>query len=91
MTKTEFFLKAVLALASNPKYTTFTKNNHGEEIPSLSIANILYDADKLLEVTDEQWSNAFADDNTNKSLPKINDLLMSLNRTRIRVTCHKIH
>lgn len=61
MTQEEFYLKAILAMASNPKYTEMKhyEDDPNETFPVLQVDQILEDADLLLKQTQSLWVDAF--------------------------------
>lgn len=62
MTQEEFYLKAILAMASNPKYTEMIHDegdDPNETFPVLQVDQILEDADILLKQTQKTWIEAF--------------------------------
>ena len=61
MTQEEFYLKAILAMASNPKYTEMILDEDDPNVtfPVLQVDQILEDADILLKQTQNMWMEAF--------------------------------
>jgi hypothetical protein len=61
MTKGEFYLKSIIAMAGNPNYVTVKQS---EDIPdcvthTLETEEILMDAQRLLSKTESEWNDAF--------------------------------
>lgn len=61
MTKEEFYLRAMLQLAANPKYVEMQKSEEeeGVEFPELLVDVIEMDADELLRTAEANWPEAF--------------------------------
>ena len=88
MTQEEFYLKAMLALTSNPKYVEvkpFEDDPEKGETHVLNVEEIQMDAERLLNAAKDNWVEAFdkPDKGTNDHLQKIADALESLDRNGI--------
>ena len=63
MTRTEFFLKAMLQMAANPKYVEIKKENNdkGQPVtfPALDIEIVAIDAEALTREAEKAWNNPF--------------------------------
>ena len=82
MTKSEFYLRAMLSLAANPKYVEMAKDEDdpNEEFPALLDEIIETDAEALLKTAETWWPEAFdkeddVKDSTNSILTEIRDKL----------------
>lgn len=81
MTKEEFYLKAMLALASNPKYVEMQKpdDDDGVEFPVLLTEIIEMDADELMKTANANWPDAFDRESSESITELIADIRDSLN------------
>ena len=86
MTQEEFYLKAILAMASNPKYTEMIhdEDDQNETFPVLQVDQILEDADILLKQTQKTWMDAFE----GKGLEDVHDQLAEIAERGISVDAH---
>ena len=58
MTRTEFYLRAMLAMAANPKYSV--ENNEDDHKDSiLSVDAIAMDAARLTDAAENEWDRPF--------------------------------
>ena len=89
MTQEEFYLKAMLAMASNPNYVKVEKS---EDNPSVTTHKLLtieiqMNAERLLEEAQNSWIEAFdkrSDKTTNDILNSIADDISELNKDGIK-------
>jgi len=89
MTQEEFYLKAMLAMASNPSYVQVEKS---EDDPSVTTHMLLteeieMDAERLLKEAKDSWAEAFdkrSDKTTNEILDSIADDISELNKYGIK-------
>ena len=89
MTQEEFYLKAMLAMASNPSYVQVEKS---EDDPSVTTHMLLteeihMDAERLLKEAQDSWIEAFdkrSDKTTNDILNRIADDISELNKYGIK-------
>ena len=89
MTQEEFYLKAMLAMASNPSYVQVEKS---EVVPSVTTHMLLteeiqMDAERLLNEAKDSWAEAFdkrSDETTNDILNSIADDISELNKYGIK-------
>ena len=86
MTQEEFYLKAILAMASNPKYTEMIndEDDPNETFPVLQVDQIIEDAHLLLIGTQEAWKDAFE----GKGLEDVHDQLAEIAERGISVDAH---
>jgi len=86
MTQHEFYLKAILAMASNPKYVEMVKADDDPNItfPSLLDEIILEDADALLTQVQKTWPESF----DIKGLEDIHDQLEEIASSGLAVEAH---
>lgn len=94
MTQEEFYLKAMLALASNPKYVEvkpFEDDPEKGETHVLNVNEIQMDAERLLDEAKDSWIEAFdkPDKGTNDHLQTIADALKGLDENGIVAYCHE--
>ena len=61
MTRQEFYLKAMLQMAANPKYVEMAKSEDDPNVtfPSLLNEIIEIDAEALLKTAEKSWPDAF--------------------------------
>ena len=61
MTKEEFYLRAMLQLAANPKYVEVKKSEDDPDVefPELLVDIIEMDADELLKTAEVNWPDSF--------------------------------
>lgn len=61
MTKREFYLKSIIAMAGNPNYVTVSPSDDDSQslCHTLETEEILMDASRLLKHTEEEWDDAF--------------------------------
>ena len=84
MTRTEFYLRAMLALASNPKYVFLNKDEEQKDAILMTNA-VAMDAARLADAAEEEWDRPFDIDleeaeSTPKSiLREISDILVGIN------------
>ena len=85
MTQEEFYLRAMLALASNPSYVQVEKSEDDPTLTThvLQTEEIQMDADRLLKEAQGSWIDAFdtSFDSTKESLRRIADAVSNLDRT----------
>jgi len=89
MTQEEFYLKAMLAMASNPSYVQVEQC---EDDPSVTTHMLLteeieMDAERLLKEAKDSWAEAFdkrSDKTTNEILDSIADDISELNKYGIK-------
>ena len=89
MTQEEFYLKAMLAMASNPKYVQVEKSEDDPSVIThmLLTEEIEMDAERLLKEAKESWQDAFdkrSDKTTNDILSGIADDISELNKYGIK-------
>jgi|GEM_PF-5721690 len=89
MTQEEFYLKAMLAMASNPKYVKVEKCEDDPSVTThmLMTDEIQMDAERLLKEARESWLDSFdkrSDETTNEILNSIADDISDLNKYGIR-------
>lgn len=85
MTQEEFYLKAMLALASNPSYVQVEKSEDDPSVTThmLLTEEIQMDAERLLKEAQDSWIEAFekSKDSAKESLKTIADAVSNLDRT----------
>ena len=81
MTREEFYLKAMLALASNPSYVQVEKSEDDPSVTThmLLTEEIQMDAERLLKETQDSWPEAFDDKSENDILNRIYDAVSESN------------
>ena len=89
MTQEEFYLKAMLAMASNPNYVKVEKSEDDPSVTThvLLTEEIQMDADRLLVEAQDSWIEAFdkkSDNTTNDILNRIADDISELNKYGIK-------
>ena len=86
MTQGEFYLKAILAMASNPKYveTAQADDDPNVTFPMLQVDEILEDDDALLKQTQKTWIDAFE----GRGLEDVHDQLAEIAGRGISVDAH---
>ena len=89
MTQEEFYLKAMLAMASNPNYVKVEKSEDDPSVTTriLQTEEIQMDAERLLKEAQDSWIEAFdkrSDDTTNEILNRIADDISELNKYGIK-------
>ena len=89
MTQEEFYLKAMLAMASNPKYVQVEKSEDDPSVIThmLLTEEIQMDADRLLKEAKDSWIEAFdkrSDKTTVEILGSIADDISELNKYGIK-------
>ena len=89
MTQEEFYLKAMLALASNPSYVKVEKSEDDPSVTThvLLTEEIQMDAERLLNEAKDSWIEAFdksSDKTTNDILNSIADDISELNKYGIK-------
>lgn len=89
MTQEEFYLKAMLAMASNPKYVQVEKSEDDPSVTThmLLTEEIQMDAERLLKEAKDSWIEAFekrSDKTTNDILNSIADDISELNKYGIK-------
>ena len=89
MTKEEFYLKAMLAMASNPKYVQveLSKDDPSVTTHMLLIEEIQMDAERLLEKAQDSWIEPFDSRSDNENLVKMAEALDGLDKQGIRAYC----
>lgn len=85
MTQEEFYLRAMLALASNPSYVQVEKSEDDPTLTThvLQTEEIQMDADRLLKEAQSSWFDAFdtSFDSAKEHLRRIADSVSNLDRT----------
>ena len=89
MTQEEFYLKAMLAMASNPSYVQVEKSEDDPSVTThiLLTEEIQMDAERLLKEAKDSWAEAFdkrSDKTTNDILSSIADDISELNKYGIK-------
>ena len=88
MTQEEFYLKAMLAMASNPSYVQVEKSEDDPSVTTriLQTEEIQMDADRLLKEAQDSWIEAFdkSDDNAKEYLKTIAAAVSELNKYGIK-------
>jgi hypothetical protein len=88
MTQEEFYLKAMLAMASNPKYVQVEKSEDDPSVTThmLLTEEIQMDAERLLKEAKDSWIEAFdkSDKTTVEILGSIADDISELNKFGIK-------
>ena len=89
MTQEEFYLKAMLAMASNPNYVEVEESEDDPSVTTriLQTEEIQMDAERLLKEAQDSWIEAFekrSDKTTNDILNSIADDISELNRFGIK-------
>lgn len=88
MTQEEFYLKAMLAMASNPNYVKVEKCEDDPSVTThmLLTEEIQMDAERLLKEAQDSWIEAFdkSDDNAKEYLKTIADAVSELNKYGIK-------
>jgi DNA-binding ferritin-like protein len=89
MTQEEFYLKAMLAMASNPNYVKVEKCEDDPSVTThmLLTEEIQMDAERLLKEAQDSWIEAFdkrSDKTTNDILNSIADDISELNKYGIK-------
>ena len=89
MTQEEFYLKAMLAMASNPSYVQVEKSEDDPSVTThmLLTEEIQMDAERLLKEAQDSWIEAFdkrSDKSTNDILNSIADDISELNKYGIK-------
>jgi hypothetical protein len=88
MTQEEFYLKAMLAMASNPKYVQVEKSEDDPSVTThmLLTEEIQMDAERLLKEAKDSWIEAFdkSDKTTVEILGSIADDISELNKYGIK-------
>lgn len=89
MTKEEFYLKAMLAMASNPKYVQVEKSEDDPSVTThmLLTEEIQMDAERLLKEAKDSWAEAFDRRSDNENLVKMAEALDGLDKQGIRAYC----
>lgn len=89
MTREEFYLRSVLAMAANPKYVEMEVADDDPDIrfPALQIETLLIDAEALLRNTEKEWGGAFDDTPVSKTLSEMSDSLRGLDEQGITAYC----
>ena len=89
MTQEEFYLKAMLALASNPSYVEVKR---AEDDPSVTTHVLLteeiqMDAERLLNEAKDSWDEAFDRRSDNENFVKMAEALDGLDKEGIKAYC----
>jgi hypothetical protein len=88
MTQEEFYLKAMLAMASNPSYVQVEKSEDDPSVTThmLLTEEIQMDAERLLKEAKDSWIEAFdkSDKTTVEILGSIADDISELNKYGIK-------
>jgi hypothetical protein len=88
MTQEEFYLKAMLAMASNPNYVQVEKSEDDPSVTThmLLTEEIQMDAERLLKEAKDSWIEAFdkSDKTTVEILGSIADDISELNKFGIK-------
>jgi hypothetical protein len=89
MTQEEFYLKAMLAMASNPNYVKVEQSEDDPSVTShmLQTEEIQIDAERLLKEAQDSWIEAFdksSNKTTNDILSGIADDISELNKFGIK-------
>ena len=88
MTQEEFYLKAMLAMASNPSYVQVEKSEDDPSVTThmLLTEEIQMDAERLLKEAQDSWIEAFdkSDKTTVEILGSIADDISELNKYGIK-------
>ena len=81
MTNKEFYLRAMLAMAANPKYVEMKKQEDepGVEFPELQVDIIEMDAQELMKTAENNWPDAFCEDGISEVVDQLNDISNALN------------
>jgi len=88
MTKAEFYLKAMLAMTSNPKNVNIEHDKEEDIVTHmLNVEEIQMDAERLLKEAEKSWEGAFDTQSVNGSLSELSDSLKSLDDGGIRAYC----
>ena len=88
MTQEEFYLKAMLAMASNPSYVQVEKSEDNPSVTThmLLTEEIQMDAERLLKEAQDSWIEAFdkSDDSVKEHLRTIANDISELNKFGIK-------
>ena len=89
MTQEEFYLKAMLALASNPSYVEVkpAEDDPSFETHVLLTEEIQMDAERLLNEAKDTWAEAFDRRSDNENFVKMAEALDGLDQQGIRAYC----
>ena len=89
MTQEEFYLKAMLAMASNPSYVQVEKSEDDPSVTThmLLTEEIQMDAERLLNEAKDSWAEAFDRRSDNENLVKMAEALDGLDKQGIRTFC----
>ena len=89
MTQEEFYLKAMLAMASNPSYVQVEKSEDDPSVTThmLLTEEIQMDAERLLNEAKDSWAEAFDHRSDNENLVKMAEALDGLDKQGIRTFC----
>ena len=90
MTQEEFYLRAMLAMASNPNYVEVKP---AEDDPSVTTHMLLteeiqMDAERLLKEAKDSWAGAFDKESVNEHIKKAAEALRGLDEQGITAYCH---
>lgn len=92
MTQEEFYLKAMLALASNPSYVEVKPDEDDQSVTAhiLLTEEIQIDAERLLKEAKGSWAEAFDRRSDNENLVKMAEALDGLDKQGIRAYCENV-
>lgn len=81
MTREEFYLKAMLQMAANPKYVEMQKSEDEPDVefPELNCDIIEMDASELLKTAEANWPGAFERESSESIEELLGDIRDSLN------------
>ena len=88
MTREEFYLRAMLAMASNPKYVEvkLSEDYSSVKAHTLQAKEIQMDAERLLKEAQDSWPDVFEDKSENDILNRIYDAVSVFNTYNQPVT-----
>ena len=89
MTQEEFYLKAMLALASNPSYVEVKPADDDPSVTThvLLTEEIQMDAERLLNEAKDSWDEAFDRRSDNENFVKMAEALDGLDKEGIKAYC----
>ena len=89
MTQEEFYLKAMLALASNPSYVEVKPADDDPSVTThvLLTEEIQMDAERLLKEAKDSWDEAFDCKSDNENFVKMAEALDGLDKEGIKAYC----
>ena len=89
MTQEEFYLKAMLALASNPSYVEVKPADDDPSVTThvLLTEEIQMDAERLLNEAKDSWDEAFDRRSDNENFIKMAESLEGLDKEGIKAYC----